>query len=192
MTIRIYVANLRAYNEGELKGDWFDLPVDPEEVYKKIFDKDEFDEQGNPMYDWAIHDYEAPFHINEYASIQQLSDIVEELQTASNYEKVVIDDNYTIADLISFADEISQRSHVEEFVPEVCLIEDLLAEIKEGNIFTVKNKLEGVTASSVYISSESDDLYYKLDGGGHYSTITGEDISNARKDILQGFIDEYK
>lgn len=192
MSIRIYVANLRAYNEGELKGDWFDLPVDPTEVYKKIFDEDEFDEQGNPMYDWAIHDYEAPFDIHEYASIQKLSEIVEELEITSNYEEVVIEDNYSLVDLITFAEEISQRHHVEEFVPESTLIDDLLEDIKDGQIFTVKNKLEGVTASSVYISSDSDDLYYKLDGNGHYSTITDEDISDAKKAILQGFVEEYK
>lgn len=32
--MKIYVANLAKYNEGELVGEWFDLPVDKDEVFE--------------------------------------------------------------------------------------------------------------------------------------------------------------
>ena len=49
--MRIYIANLGKYNEGELVGAWFTPPVDFEEVKERIGLNDEYEE-------YAIHDYE--------------------------------------------------------------------------------------------------------------------------------------
>lgn len=84
--IKIYVANLRAYNEGELKGEWFTLPVEWDEIVKNVFDSHELDEFGNPMGDYAIHDYESPFEINEFDSIGHLNEIAEVFETLSDLE----------------------------------------------------------------------------------------------------------
>ena len=55
--MRIYIANLGKYNEGELVGAWFTPPVDFEEVKERIGLNDEYEE-------YAIHDYELPFDIH--------------------------------------------------------------------------------------------------------------------------------
>ena len=55
--MRIYIANLGKYNEGELVGAWFTPPVDFEEVKERIGLNDEYEE-------YAIHDYELPFEID--------------------------------------------------------------------------------------------------------------------------------
>ena len=60
--MRIYIANLGKYNEGELVGAWFTPPVDFEEVKERISLNDEYEE-------YAIHDYELPFEIDEYTPI---------------------------------------------------------------------------------------------------------------------------
>ena len=60
--MRIYIANLGKYNEGELVGAWFTPPVDFEEVTERIGLNDEYEE-------YAIHDYELPFAIDEYTPI---------------------------------------------------------------------------------------------------------------------------
>lgn len=49
--MRIYIANLGKYNEGELVGDWFTPPVDYDEMAERIGLNDEYEE-------YAIHDYE--------------------------------------------------------------------------------------------------------------------------------------
>ena len=41
--MRIYIANLGKYNEGELVGAWFTPPVDFEEVTERIGLNDEYD-----------------------------------------------------------------------------------------------------------------------------------------------------
>jgi antirestriction protein len=85
--IKIYVANLGKYNEGELVGSWFTLPHDIEDIYVTIgvgqyLDdgtyKHGVEEEGGYLYEeWAIHDYEAPFKIEEYSSIAKLNEIAE-------------------------------------------------------------------------------------------------------------------
>ncbi len=57
---------LGKYNEGELVGAWFTFPIDFEEVKEKIGLNDEYEE-------YAIHDYELPFTVDEYTSIGELN-----------------------------------------------------------------------------------------------------------------------
>ena len=83
MEIKIYIANLGKYNEGFLVGDWFTLPItDWAEVVEKIGLNEQYEE-------WAIHDYEAPFKISEYDSIQRLNEIAEALAEINEDEDVI-------------------------------------------------------------------------------------------------------
>ncbi len=83
MEIKLYIANLGKYNEGFLVGEWFTLPIDFEEVAKQI--------GLNEMYEeYAIHDYEAPFHIGEYESLSSLNHIAERLATLDETEAEAI------------------------------------------------------------------------------------------------------
>ena len=71
-TIKLYIANLGKYIEGELVGEWFDLPCDMNEVANVIGLNNQYEE-------YAIHDYEAPFKIGEYDSIDKLNEIQESI-----------------------------------------------------------------------------------------------------------------
>lgn len=64
--MRVYIANLGKYNESELVGEWFTPPIDFEEVKERIGLNDEYEE-------YAIHDYELPFDIGEYTSIEEIN-----------------------------------------------------------------------------------------------------------------------
>ena len=80
--VKIYVANLAKYNEGVLKGAWFTLPTPLEEIYQKVFDEDELDENGNPYGDYVILDYESPRipqSILKNSSLSELNEIAEKL-----------------------------------------------------------------------------------------------------------------
>ena len=59
--MRVYIANLGKYNEGELVGDWFTPPVDYDEMAERIGLNEYYEE-------YAIHDYELPFEIDEYVN----------------------------------------------------------------------------------------------------------------------------
>lgn len=72
-TIKIFLTNLGKYNEGELIGKWFTLPIDDlSEALDKIgvYPNSEYEE-------FFISDYEAPFPIREYESIDKLNEIAE-------------------------------------------------------------------------------------------------------------------
>lgn len=113
--MRIYIANLGAYNNGELKGDWFDLPVDMEEVNETIFELHELDGNGHPMGDFAIHDYELPFEISEYESIDTLNRMVEELEGVSGLEEIA-SGVYEVEDVLNFANDTGMESHVDNVI----------------------------------------------------------------------------
>lgn len=73
--IKIYVANLGKYNEGELVGQWLTLPATDNEI------KEMFANIGVGQFceEYAIHDYEAPFEISEHESIEELNEFAKEL-----------------------------------------------------------------------------------------------------------------
>ena len=64
--MRVYITNLGKYNDGELIGEWFILPIDFEEVKERIGLNNEYEE-------YAIHDWELPFEISEYTSIEEIN-----------------------------------------------------------------------------------------------------------------------
>ena len=54
--MKVYVANLGRYNEGELVGAWFTPPIDEEEMAERIGLNEDYEE-------YAIHDFELPFDV---------------------------------------------------------------------------------------------------------------------------------
>lgn len=84
MQINIYIANLSKYNEGELVGEWITLPttdVDLEQCIRNVLKGDE---------EYAIHDYEAPFDVREYADVFALNAFVQSLMA---YDSALVEVN---------------------------------------------------------------------------------------------------
>lgn len=89
MCIKLYVANLAAYNSGRLVGKWLDLE-DYSSVDDFMYDVkvqvlgQALNEDGEPEYEygvsdeeWAIHDYEAAFKISEYEDVETIAAMIE-------------------------------------------------------------------------------------------------------------------
>lgn len=68
MEVKVYIANLAKYNEGKMVGEWLTLPMIREELEERLQYIRGEDEE------YAIHDYEAPFHIGEYNDVYQIND----------------------------------------------------------------------------------------------------------------------
>ncbi|MGL5723722.1 antirestriction protein ArdA [Cetobacterium sp.] len=60
--MRIYIADLLAYNDGLLKGEWIKLPAEETEI-QKVLNRHTQNGKG----DFAIHNWELDFEISEYA-----------------------------------------------------------------------------------------------------------------------------
>src|SRR5690625_3202171 len=179
--MRIYVANLRAYNEGYLKGEWFDLPVEWEDIVHTIFDEDELDSSGNPKGDHAIHDYELPFDISEWQSIADLNDMVDVLESVvdDNVLQRILHNTFTASDLIYFADSLGLGDQVSDIVPLEFLVSQLQSDMEEGNVYSVKCKLEDVK----YELAETE--YYVLEGDGNFSSITKEFLDDTLDEVFK-------
>ena len=87
--IKVFLTNLGKYNEGELLGEWVELPVSQEEL-TKVFDRiqichdkvDYSDECGNPYEEYFITDYETDIEgveVGEYSNLNELNEIAEQL-----------------------------------------------------------------------------------------------------------------
>lgn len=129
--MKIYIANLGKYNEGELVGAWFSFPIDEEEVSEKVGLNAEYEE-------YAIHDFEAPFPIDEYDSIDRLNDIyhqLQEIEGTSIYDELSEILGYwfsDIEDLLEHADDIicysdceSMRDVAEYYIEETGVLNAL-------------------------------------------------------------------
>ena len=71
--MKVYVANLGRYNEGELVGAWFTPPIDEEEMAERIGLIEDYEE-------YAIHDFELPFDVDEYTPISEINRLCEAIQ----------------------------------------------------------------------------------------------------------------
>lgn len=84
--MNIYVADLQAYNNGILKGQWLELPMCEVELEEIL--------SSYPS-DYAIHDYEADFQISEYMDIQGLNEFAQMMEENKyNMEMLELVDNW--------------------------------------------------------------------------------------------------
>ncbi|WP_288222481.1 antirestriction protein ArdA [uncultured Clostridium sp.] len=76
--MQIYIADLDAYNSGNLKGEWIELPTKNKKIQEVILRQSK-----NGQSDFAIHDYELPFEIGEYTDpikVNKLCETIENLE----------------------------------------------------------------------------------------------------------------
>lgn len=76
--IRIYVADLAAYNNGKLHGVWIDATQDLEDIQEQITNMLKISPEPDAE-EYAIHDFEGfgSYRVSEYEGIEQLHEIAE-------------------------------------------------------------------------------------------------------------------
>lgn len=168
--MKIYVADLKAYNNGELKGDWFDLPADMDEIRETLFEKVDPNVDLKPIQHYAIHDYELPFEIEQYDNINVLNEMAEIIQNTNGYENIV-SDSYNVSDAIEFARELGYADgFLDDFVSEDQMQESIREMIEAGEFQNVKASLAGIKDNSF------DDNYFYQDDYDNFHSVTDEDL----------------
>lgn len=82
--MNIYLTNLGKYNEGELIGEWVELPVSQEEL-QKVFERIGINEE------YCITDYECDFYeVGEYESLDALNEMAERIEELDEEESEVV------------------------------------------------------------------------------------------------------
>jgi antirestriction protein len=114
--LKIYIANLGKYNEGQLVGEWVTLPVtvdDLKAICARIGINASYEET-------AIHDFETdlPIQVNEYDNILMLSEAVESFEALSEGEREKVAALLEAGYYDNIADAID-RCHYYTLLPDV-------------------------------------------------------------------------
>lgn len=153
--LRIYIANLGKYNEGELLGKWIDLPSDIEDLEQlyvdiKVAHRDAegefvpwYEENGCIYEEVAVHDYESDFeslNISEYADINKLNELANRLEEYQDDEIEVIEAyiEATGADIEEAMDAFDEGDVV---LYEANSLEDLAMQFVDEGLFSTKTLL---------------------------------------------------
>jgi antirestriction protein len=105
--LNVFITNLGKYNEGELVGEWVELPASEEKldaVYERIGINEEYEEM-------FITDFESDIDgvtVDEYANIDELNELAEELETvdAEIVGAIIEATGYDIRTAIDMSDDV--------------------------------------------------------------------------------------
>ena len=132
MEIRIALTNLGKYNEGELAFEWLDLPCteeELEEVKERIGINERYEE-------WFITDYEAPFKIGEYDSLEGLNELAERITELEDYLE---DDLEALLEVVEIEEALDSLENGTYWIASGCTDEDDLGR------YVVDNGLFGIS-----------------------------------------------
>jgi len=159
LEIRIYIANLAAYNSGILRGEWLDLPATADEIsdtLKRVL--------GDHDEEYAIHDYEAPFAISEYDGIDAINEIAEALTDTTDAARFsyLLDQGYDKNYALDNFDDVTFYSDM--------TLEDVAAELVDDGCFgTIPDSLKNYIDYEAIARDLSFDSYCETtDGVFHY------------------------
>lgn len=81
--MKIFLTNLGKYNEGELIGEWIELPASQEEL-QEVFDRIGINEEYE---EYFITDYECDFYkVGEHEDLDELNEIAEQIEELNEEE----------------------------------------------------------------------------------------------------------
>lgn len=139
MEINIFVVNLSRYTQGLPTGKWFTLPTPFSEIAKKI-----------ALGEWeeiAIHDYESPFKISEYESIDRLNEIAECIDDVP--EELIRHSDELIGNFYESIEDILENPDKVNFYSDITTDKDFGRYLVDEDLFSVPDNLKG------YIDYES-------------------------------------
>ena len=128
--IKVYVANLGKYNEGNLKGGWITLPASNQQLAEFLKDTVGINERYE---EYAIHDVDLSalpaelsnnLNIGEYSNLEYLNMLAYEMENRTNMEQVAIGaylqnteavSGDELLNLVAQADEIPLSSYDYEY-----------------------------------------------------------------------------
>lgn len=105
--LKIYVTNLKEYNNGKIAGEWVSLPCEGlEEIFNKI--------SNNGKDELFISDYETDISnlkIGEYEDILQLNEIAEEIEEMREDELIALQAYLEEYNMEQALDEVRQGNY---------------------------------------------------------------------------------
>lgn len=158
MDFKIFVSNLGKYNEGEMVGEWINLPATEEEM-EELLDRIGINEEYEEIF---IPDYENEFNykVNEYDNLDELNDIAYKLDNLTDYEKEILKAGLELWDFEDVFDNL------DDFI----LMEDINTDydlgyywIEESGCYNLDNL--GMLRNYINYEAFGRDVRIETDGG---------------------------
>lgn len=160
--LSIYIANLEAYNNGYLVGEWLSLPATEEEIADTL----ERIGCGEDGAEHAIHDYESDcgIKVDEYDNIDELNELAQELADLDEDEQ-----NKVFAYLESISSDINKAvENIDrcELYENCETLEDLARElVDEGCLGDIPDSIANYIDYDAIVRDLGFDGYYETSYG---------------------------
>ena len=156
----IYLTNLGKYNEGELIGQWLNVPCSNDE-FKQALSNIGVD--GVQYEEYFITDYEYIKGISEYSNIQEVNEIAELSKTIENIVNSTINNDFSTFDSDkdfirnSLYDRVIELKDEQEYTQD-----EIIEELESYNIFTeyTKENCNALESLGYYLLEEFNYLNY--------------------------------
>lgn len=160
MEMKIFLANLGKYNEGELVGKWVSLPC--QNITKEL--ETIGVKEGSRYEEYFIPDYEYTFfEIGEYANLKKLNEIAEKLQEIEEAGEFDWLEGYLEAYGCSLEDAMDEYRYASEWYPGESLLD--VAEELIKRQFEVPEELKRYIDYEGYARDLSSDGFTEVNGG---------------------------
>lgn len=180
-TFKIALTNLGKYNEGELVYTWLELPATDDGIrsaFESIGVK-----AGTEYEEHFISDYDAPFRIGEYESIEKLNEVAEALESVG----IPTPDEFgwwDVEEVLAVASRAESEGYIRdkyEYVGDIISDErlnDMLRNMAvSGDDWSrVKIFLSGIELLT--------DEWFVLNGYGNAETLTNGHLDTVMSDII--------
>lgn len=173
----VWVGCLAAYNEGDLYGEWVNVPDSVEELREeisRILKGSPANQPGYPCEEWALMDNEGfgPFEVGEYEDLESVVKYAEVITRCHEdaflfWDSSGCDFNKMDADEIVEAFYNSYRGHWDR--PEYFAMEDM------ENCHEIPDWITGYIDYEAYWRDLTYDGYYAVYGDGGYYIFRNED-----------------
>jgi len=157
--MRVYIANLGKYNEGELVGAWFTPPISLDEVKETLGLNGEYEE-------YAIHDYELPFEVNEYCSIEEINRMCAACESIQ--DDCILENAQKIISYFGFSGIEDLADHRDDIICHSAdSMEDLAAELVDEGVFgEIPDRLAGyINYAAIARDLEIEGNFMEISGG---------------------------
>lgn len=179
--VNVWIGNLGKYNEGELVGEWFTLPVDMEEVSKVIGLNEQYEEYQINDFDTNIKGLE----IHHYENIGTLNEFAEKLNKLDENEQLVLQayiDQYGTSELFKEMDSIEFDEAI--VYHEVNSMSDVAYSWIHEHIGSIK---DAISKDRISYYIDTDAVKRDLEIDGYFSEMeeeNGEEFEESEKDNM--------
>lgn len=179
--VNVWIGNLGKYNEGELVGEWFTLPVDMEEVSKVIGLNEQYEEYQINDFDTNIKGLE----IHHYENIGTLNEFAEKLNKLDETEQLVLQAWISMNGSSNLFQELDSISFDDATIyHDVNSMSDVAYEYIHNIVGSIEDAISK-DRRAFYI--DTDAIKRDLEIDGYFSEMeeeNGEEIEENEKDIM--------